>query len=83
MPGVVAVLIIVAVVLLIGGLVWLAWAHRSGAVARGVAAAGTRYNGFFGLGAGPNAPAAPTSALPQSRCGDSLSLTAEAIDDRP
>lgn len=46
--------IVILVVICMAGLLWLAWRYRTGVVARGIGAAGARYNEFSGLGGRTN-----------------------------
>ena len=68
-----AILAITAIFVTIGVVLWLTWRARAGALARGVAASGMRYNDYYGLGAHPDI-APPSSSLPGSRPADQTSL---------
>ncbi|ACV76569.1 hypothetical protein [Nakamurella multipartita] len=46
-------LIVLAALLLVVGLLWYLWRHRTGSLARGIAAAGATYNEFNGQGRPP------------------------------
>lgn len=45
------------------GLIWYAWTHRNGALARSIGSAGVRYNELYGQGSPPKTPW-PTSQSP-------------------
>lgn len=49
-------LIVIAALLSVMGLLWYIWRHRTGAAARGIAAAGIRYNELSGQGRPPEMP---------------------------
>lgn len=42
--------VVIAALALLGGALWFIWRNRGGRAARGVAAMGTRYNEYLGLG---------------------------------
>ncbi len=51
-------LIVIAALLSVLGLLLYAWRHRTGAAARGIAAAGLKYNELYGQGRTPEIPSA-------------------------
>jgi hypothetical protein len=46
------------------GLIWVAWRHRRGALARGIGSAGAAYNDHYGQGRPPQVPLPPERKLP-------------------
>jgi hypothetical protein len=63
--------VLIAGVVLVVGLLWYVWRHRTGKLARGVGAAGVRYNELYGQGGPPQIvpPAAHGTLAPDE--GDS------------
>ena len=61
-----AAVIGIGVILVVSCLLWFIWRHRTGILARGVGAAGARYNELYGQGGPPQIP-------PPSSHGFSLS----------
>lgn len=51
-------LIMIAALLSVMGLLLYVWRHRTGAAARGIAAAGIKYNELYGQGRPPEIPSA-------------------------
>ena len=48
--------VVIAGILVVNCLLWYIWKHRTGAMARGVGAAGARYNELYGQGRPPQIP---------------------------
>lgn len=58
-------LIVVAGVIGVFGCLWYVWRHRTGTLARGIAAAGARYNELNGQGVPPQISPAPFTPVEQ------------------
>ena len=52
-------LVVLAGILLVSGLLWYVWKNRTGRLARGIGAAGTKYNELYGQGGPPQMPPPP------------------------
>ena len=60
--------IVIVGILVVICLLWYIWSHQTGALARGVGAAGARYNELYGQGQPPLIP--PPAAHGSSESGD-------------
>lgn len=68
------VLIVLAVVIAaVVVFLWYVWGHKAGALGRGIDAAGSRYNEFYGLGSPPQ-PSALAGQTPGKRSDPNTSL---------
>ena len=48
--------VVIAGILLVICVLWYIWSHRTGTLARGIGAAGARYNELYGQGRPPRIP---------------------------